>query len=59
MEELCYSSFLALRVGGWFHLAHKATLDSAPPNNLVFICDMGIPCPRPTCELIWVSEPTD
>lgn len=31
MEELCYSSFLALRVGGWFHLAHKATLDSAPP----------------------------
>lgn len=30
MEELCYSSFLALRVGAWLHLAHMAILTTPP-----------------------------
>lgn len=34
-----------------------ATL-TAPP-NLVLICEMGVPCPQPHWELIWVLYPTD
>lgn len=55
MEGLCYS-FLT-RVGGCLHWTHMATL-TAPP-NLVLICEMGVPCPQPHCELIWVLYPTD